>query len=591
MVYDSSYSTRTLVSSESLFLGLTAHEHYPISVQELDGCLIVLEGRIYNKSDGDLGAALRDLAVRVATEGDVCEWAREFASTSDGEYVLLIVDPCRRFLWVLNDALGRLPLYAHRGDRRFILSREVKFPVRLMSSMRFDRQGIAESLFFGYTLGPRTLVEGVRRLPFGTLLKLDLASAGATESRVFSFCYEESLHRGKPLRQMAGELKERFVNACHNLDRAFRPRPQVVSLSGGLDSRSVLAGLLRAGCRPSAVTFQDAGMPGAGSDAVNAEKAAAALGVDWRLVDIHTPSRERVDELLMKKDGMNYVGMAFIIPFFEEVKRLFGRDVIYYTGDVGDRTMEPQGPPTVIRGLDDLLNKVLARHRCLPVEQAAAIAGIRTECFRDAVRGRLEEYPEQDMNCRYTHFIMAERLGSWNWEAEDRNRYWFWPATPFAALSVYRYAMNVPMEAKRLHRLYEAFLSQLCPECIHVPNTNWGAPLASWQRYVLPMLHSLFGRLPPSVRCALKDWILYRNYSIRPENLAFLKECFQDYPLVPEYLAEDEVRRVLHRGCNPYNFDNLLTIAGYIRIQHEASRHPRAVRATQSNLVCGGAPS
>jgi hypothetical protein len=57
------------------------------------------------------------------------------------------------------------------------------------------------------------------------------------------------------------------------------------------------------------------------------------------------------------------------------------------------------------------------------------------------------------------------------------------------------------------------------------------------------------------------------------------------------YLAEEEVHRVVDRGCNPYNFDNLLTIAGYIRIQQETGCQPKAVRAARGSIVCGGVQS
>ena len=46
------------------------------------------------------------------------------------------------------------------------------------------------------------------------------------------------------------------------------------------------------------------------------------------------------------KDGMNYAGMAFILPFFEHLKETYGPQVVYCTGDVGDRSMETQ----VLRG-------------------------------------------------------------------------------------------------------------------------------------------------------------------------------------------------------------------------------------------------
>ena len=91
------------------------------------------------------------------------------------------------------------------------LSREVKFPACLISHFAFDRQGIAETLYFGYTLGERTLIEGVSRLEFGSLLHVDLRELKLRFVRICDLNLDEHRHAGKPIRQMAAEFGDLFL--------------------------------------------------------------------------------------------------------------------------------------------------------------------------------------------------------------------------------------------------------------------------------------------------------------------------------------------------------------------------------------------
>jgi asparagine synthase (glutamine-hydrolysing) len=569
MEYDAAYRSAQVIAGDRLFVGHTSYDAYPLWTFEAEGCQVVVEGLVYNKTRDQQKSGLGQIARHLAGGDDLDACVRNWVADAEGEYVVLLVDPKRDRLAVFNDAIGRLPLYLWTDGQTLTLSREVKFPACLMPKLQFDRQGIAETLLFGYTLGERTLVEGVSRLEFGRLLQVDLRTLKCRETRTYEFNFDAHEHAGKPVAAMGAEFRDLFVAASRRIIATLGDRPYVVSLSGGLDSRSVAAGMRGAGANVHAATFQDAAMSSGGADAVNAEKVAAALGIDWRLFDIAAPRMDDIRRLLIMKDGMNYAGMAFILPFFEQMRQTYGAQMVYCTGDVGDRSMEVQGPPRPVKHFDALVQTVLERNSRLPLDKVAALATVPPDAIREIVRRRLSQYPEQDMNQRYSHFVIAERLGSWNWQAEDRNRYWFWSVTPFAVFSVFDYAMNVPDEAKKYHRFYEQFLTRLCPECMGIANANWGAPFHSARRYLYAVAHGMYAKLPPPARRWIQDRTMYRRCQIDDVERAYLDDCMTQCPAVGAHLAKPQLDAILAAGCNRYNFENMLTIAGYVRLQEE----------------------
>jgi asparagine synthase (glutamine-hydrolysing) len=71
-------------------------------------------------------------------------------------------------------------------------------------------------------------------------------------------------------------------------------------------------------------------------------------------------------------------------------------------------------------------------------------------------------------------------------EGEDRNRFYFWSVAPFYALPFFRYAMSCPSRDKRDLRLYSAFLRELAPRLLDIPNATMGRdpnqPMFSFSR-------------------------------------------------------------------------------------------------------------
>ena len=566
MEYLPHYGSQSVLSADDLFLGYTGYEGYPIRVFESAGYAVVVEGLIYNRSEGEVEQQLGDFASRLATGRSVDKDIADWVGGSDGDYLVLMVSPDRRHLLLFNDALARLPCYWYRDPEKILVSREVKFLTLLRENIKYDRLCMAQMLFFGYPLGLRTLVEGVSRLEGGSLLDVDFGKLTVRSSRTHVLNLDSRAHAGKPVGRAAGEFKECFVAACANVSRALRGRPHVISLSGGLDSRSVAAGLKAGGAIVHAATFQDAGISVSGLDAVFARQVAEALGIDWSLIDVQSATADDMRRLVLMTEGLNYSGMAFILQFFETLRGRFGPDMVYCTGAHGDRVMADLRPSWKLRSVDDLLHVIVERNQRIPLDRVSALTGVRRKEFIDAVAQRLGEYPEADVAQRYARFTIVEKLGNLICNSEKRDRCYFWYVAPFMMLSVLRYAMNVPPETKSKLRFYEQFLAALAPALMPVPNAAWRAPFASPQRYLRGVAYGWYAKLPVRIRRTIQDWTMYRGRVVAPEQRMYLEVCRKETSLVGQYLANQAMPFFLAPRANRYVFEILLTIAAYINV-------------------------
>src|SRR5205807_318436 len=102
-------------------------------------------------------------------------------------------------------------------------------------------------------------------------IEIDIIRMEARFETLNYFNFEEKVHCNKNIDDNANELVALFSEACIN--RVNSARLPVLSLSGGLDSRSVGACLQRNEISFSAVTFLDNDL-GAESDVKIAEKLA-----------------------------------------------------------------------------------------------------------------------------------------------------------------------------------------------------------------------------------------------------------------------------------------------------------------------------
>jgi asparagine synthase (glutamine-hydrolysing) len=133
-------------------------------------------------------------------------------------------------------------------------------------------------------------------------------------------------------------------------------------------------------------------------------------------------------------------------------------------------------------------------------------------------------------------------------EGEDRNRHFFWSATPFYAFEFFHYAMNCPDRDKQGYRLYREFLAQLHPAAGDIDYADWQAPLSSLKFSLLYQVKNLTRRRPNLIR-RLRG-LLGRYDMVGPGSN--ILECLWDQSLtcapLNQYVDSRSLARVLARA-------------------------------------------
>jgi asparagine synthase (glutamine-hydrolysing) len=223
----------------------------------------VVNGEIYNHLE--LRERLERAGHRFATKSDseVVVHAYEehgpgFVRELNGIFALLLWDARERRLVAARDPFGVKPLYWWSDGSRLALASEVGALIAAgLVRPEVDRTALDHYLACRFVPAPRTLFEGVSKLPAASLLVAGEGAAPKIES------YREA--PGEPIDdaeedELAAELAERFEAAVRR--QMMSDVPYGAFLSGGVDSAAVVAAMARAGEPPATFTI---GFPGQGS--------------------------------------------------------------------------------------------------------------------------------------------------------------------------------------------------------------------------------------------------------------------------------------------------------------------------------------
>lgn len=525
LLHDNQYVREDVYADDSTGLSVTRYPDYPVTSLRSKDCLIVLEGRLYGLSAEEVLRELEVLSVVIFDNRDDSRSVlRQWLLNHDGDFVIAMRHK-RSGQWaVFNDHLGRLPLYYCRTGDVECLSREIGLVARLRDKPSLDQIGAAQYLTFGYPLGGRMLWQDVERLAPATLVRWDQKGRPSRRTAVQVYNFERTVPVTST-EAAAGFLAEHFVSACRY--RADSEGRNLLSLSGGLDSRAVAIGLQEAGCDFTAVTFRHTSQPDS-PDLNIARRLAEKLELQWQQVDLPAPPAGDVQKIFRLKDGLINSSQAYDVSYFAQLEGRFGRNFIHFSGDGGDKTLPDLQPRKRFTSLPELAVYILQRHQLMPLPLAGSLAGVTIDEFLDDLISLLRSYPEASLNHKYVHFMIYERAVHWLFEGEDRNRCNFWSCTPFYSPSYFSLAMSYPSELKKNHLLYREFLYRLSPQAAQVVDAGKG----------LALTDPAYGR-----KIALTSWAARYPRPARALQVLFNR---------PQgYHAEDTIVRILNEQLLP----------------------------------------
>jgi asparagine synthase (glutamine-hydrolysing) len=467
--------TRHLASTDAVLLS-SGNACYPVTKLETPGWLTVLEGHLHGTTAPERDARLATLAEGLAA-GDHASLKRQLGRLlldDDFEGVLLLRRKDTGETVLVNDYLGRFPLF-FRERPAFVLSRELGFALKAAGDIVPDRVAAAQYLALGYCFGGRTLFSQVNRLPAATMVRLAPGEKPDIQS-LFILNLDEHTRAGNSLRVNAEELAALFNEACKARTGSSA---NVLSLSGGLDSRAVAAALATQGTPFHLASFDD-GREHTRRDVSVARSIAEILRMPYDVFQTPRPTGRSLSRLLRMTSGLNPAALAFILFFFDHLRARYGDRLTYFTGDGGDKALPGLlTPPIRMRDHQRLARHILTRSSIFYPDMAAALIGIPPNVLTGSLTDALAAYPEGRVDTKYAHFSLYERARHYLFDGEDRNRRCFSSTAPFYAPRFMRAALACPERQKRNMTLYREFLLALSPKLAVLPYADVSAPITS----------------------------------------------------------------------------------------------------------------
>lgn len=437
---------------------------YPIQKWETGDCIVLLEGMIYDQPEEVVKTKVHNFCSGQNTAWQLQSWLHQ----RDGEFVLLIYRRTNQQLFLWNDWLGRLPVYLFQDRIQFVIGRDIRQLRHLVGITSFDPYALATTLLFGFALGEKSLWQNISYLPPGTLLKADCIknSIEISDNQFLGFRTDDLKHYDPKI--LLNDLTEATQN---RLEKVKNP---ALSLSGGLDSR-LMAGIFKQiGLNIPAFTYQDAaGSADADFKAVNDIVRQLQWRQNHQFIALQNPGEEQIRQLMELKQGLNYAGMAFIIPFLEYFNN---HHFSMFTGDGGDKVLADLRPSIRIKSFPALLNFLLHKFGRISLSQAAKWSGLEISALKTYLIGQLESY-DSSPAMAYTDFLLRERGRKWLFEGEDRNRAFCWSTTPFYSQPFTPAALSVSMNRKTYGKMFLELYRILPGNLETIVNPNWNLPL------------------------------------------------------------------------------------------------------------------
>ncbi len=262
---------------------LTVEAHQPF--HSADGQYsIVYNGEIYNHRE--LRRRLEQEGIQFRTNSDTEVLLAMYAHFGpaalkqiDGIFAFAIIDRIRGVLFCARDHLGIKPFYYHTDGTR----RSFHFASELKALFKFDSvpkqiatDGITEFLFNGWVYEPDCGLEGIKKIPPGHWMTIDL------ESHALDVAEYYNAVDSRPPQDTIQKLIEESIER-----QALSEVPIALFFSGGVDS-TVIAAQLRNRLTSLTVRYAGSEMAAAGlqDDFAFGSRIAKVLGLDLQIEDL-----------------------------------------------------------------------------------------------------------------------------------------------------------------------------------------------------------------------------------------------------------------------------------------------------------------
>ena len=577
IIHNDSYKREILLNEDPFIVVCTRYPEYPIRILDNKKYWVCIEGKFYGKNETKIEDEVLDLIEIIFSTNPMADNDKkkiaDWLLDTDGDFVLYALNKSNNDFFIMNDLLGRLPLYyTFRNDSVLILSREIQLMSFLIQNYnedgnKFDKMGIAQFLLFSHTLGTRTLLKNVTRLEPSSLLIVSNGNSTIKLHNLHVFNFENKKYADQSIKKNVKELVPLFLEACRN--RVDDKARNTIFLSGGFDSRAIATSLSENNISYFAITSPEPNwkpVMGSLSETEIAERLAKVLNIELEKYDTMKPQAENLVTLLKSKDGLIYLGHGFLIRLLEEIRFKHPSSRInLFTGHGGDISFKNLSVD--INDIDDCVFAILHTHGQFRLNEIMDLTNVKKSELKEEIKRIFSSYPEEKPAQKMVHYLFFETNSKFSFEIEDMNRFYFWTVCPFYSVPFFKYIFNCSDQGKEKLALYREFLLTISPKSAAISNSDWGCSITSMKFKIFQ--HVLYiSKNHRMIRKLITKIVNKRSYK-RADNydsdspiIKCITEQVNTCNSISNYLSLITTKKILSNATD-YTYealDNILTI-------------------------------
>jgi len=533
-------------------LGVIDPYHQPVFNRDKSLCL-VMYGEMYNYPDDPLWTLQKihpseptNRALSVLNLIDV--YGIEIMKKLNGSFVLALWNSREKTLTIANDRYGLRPLYYFWQDRLFVFASEMKSILTFSQVKKdIDLQGMAEFFSLNFVVQDRTLLKQIKILRPASMVVFK-----AGNLNIKSYWALNLKEEGKEFNAKESIERTHFL-VKQAVQRQIRDDiPKILSLSGGLDSRTLLGAVAKLGHKIPTFTFGIANC----SDKKLAREIANTLGMANRFLELSPDFLKRWAKLgVWLTEGMNSCINFHGIEFIPEIRKqasvvlngFLGGELFGFLSLTNAQLLFQRDSKNWISRLFHRINHPFTESELASLFQTKYYSQIKDSAFQSFVK-LMNDCPFDSPFNKFHHFRFREQAPkSFLYGLLlDNNLVEY--RVPFCDYDLVDFVSTIPPKQKALAIFHRRLLTEKFPPLGSIPYQRTGIPVSS----SLPRI--LFGKTKEK----LKEKILHskmdkRRYSdydnwMRNELKDFLiLNILNEKSLSRGYFNPDYVKRLVER--------------------------------------------
>ncbi|PWR70103.1 asparagine synthase-related protein [Methanospirillum stamsii] len=384
----------------------------------------------------------------------------DFIKELDGSFICAIYDTIQKKLTIFNDRFGYRVHFFSWMNGCFILSPEAKAILQIPGFKReLNLDAVAEWFAFGKFLGNKTYFKGIYLLPPASLIEI-------SDDVFSSHSYWELTYQPDYSKTEDEVIEDLIISLRKSVsDRIDTKHRYGITLSGGLDSRTVLAAVPE--LRKNTISTFTFGNGNCDEVTIARKVSSRARVKKHFFFPLDTQDiLDHISKDVWLHEGRNYIGLSFVHATLDTIRK--ESDVIF-DGFAMDLTLGGSYLSQEILSCEnrELLQDMLSHKRVFSDEEMSKV-------LVDSFYNKIKKIPQNSFEAQFSQIPNLHPGNISDKFAMDNHVAWmhvgdvpllnkFEVVHPTGGNSFFEILTSIPPEWRINHTLYRKFLMRLSP--------------------------------------------------------------------------------------------------------------------------------